>query len=554
MPENLANLPKDSKQAENFEISSPEALATGIKKEVAKRRTLCLISHPDAGKTTVTEKILLFGKAIQFAGTVKSRKSKKFATSDWMEIEKQRGISVTAAVMRFSYKNYEINLLDTPGHQDFLEETYRSITAVDSALMIIDCAKGVEEQTLKLWEVCKQQNIPVIAFVNKLDRDGLSPFLVMEKIEKALSSQTYAFTWPVGQGKDFKGVYDRVKKNMRLFRPKESENLDAFLYPNALESEECQEKLGEHFYSLLKQDLELLEIAGNSFDHQKYLSGQMIPVFFGSAMNNFGLVELLEHYLNLAPSPLPRLANTRLVFPEEPNVSGFVFKVQANMDPKHRDRIAFLRLCSGKFTKGMKLFHSRLRREMKIANPLLFMAQERETADEAYAGDIIGVFDVGNFRLGDSVSAGELLQFKGIPNFAPEFFSLVKLLSPLKSKQLEKGLLQLSEEGNVQVFRKIDLPHHVVGVVGRLQFEVIKFRLQHEYGVELEFQTLPFQCARWVEFDSPALLEDFMMANPSQVFYDSERKPILLANSLWELEYLMKKYTKGRYFETRDIQ
>jgi peptide chain release factor 3 len=523
-----------------------------IKQQVARRRTFAIISHPDAGKTTITEKILLYGGAIQMAGTVKSRKSKKFATSDWMEIEKQRGISVTSSVMKFSYKNFEINLLDTPGHQDFSEDTYRVLTAVDSALMLIDGAKGVEAQTKKLLEVCRMRNTPVITFMNKFDRECNNPFDLLDEVESVLKIQCCPLTWPIGMGRDFKGVYDLNEKCIRVFHSDQKRHeFDTITFKD-LNDPKLEELIGADYARQLRDDMELLEGAGTPFSVEDYISGKVTPVFFGSALRNFGVYEFLQRFLELSPAPQPREAVERTIAADETKLTGFIFKIQANMDPSHRDRIAFMRICSGKFTRGMKLFHCRLGRMIKMNSTVTFMAKERELLDEGFAGDILGLYDPGLYKIGDSFSLGESLSFKGIPSFSPENFMKVRLADPLKGKQLEKGLVQLTEEGATQVFRLAASNDHVLGVVGVLQFEVIKFRLLHEYSVEGVFEAVPYTTARWYHCPDEGVVKKFEERYIAQIATDVKEKKIFLCNSTWDLDYAKKKFEGLEFYQNSD--
>jgi peptide chain release factor 3 len=523
-----------------------------IEDEVTRRRTFAIISHPDAGKTTITEKILLFGGAIQMAGTVKSRKSKKFATSDWMEIEKQRGISVTSSVMKFNYKNFEINLLDTPGHQDFSEDTYRVLTAVDSALMLIDGAKGVEAQTKKLLDVCRMRKTPVMTFMNKFDRFCRNPFDLLDEVENLLGIQCSPLTWPIGMGKEFKGVYDILQQRIKIFAPGEERNSFESVEINGLEDSLLDQTVGEYFANQLREDMELLEGAGTPFSVTDYLAGSLTPVFFGSAMNNFGVQEFLHNFLEHAPLPQPRLAAEREVAPTEKNLTGFIFKIQANMDPSHRDRIAFMRICSGKFERGMKIYHCRLKRMIKLNSTVTFLAKEREMMDEGYAGDILGLYDPGIYKIGDSFSLGEKLNFTGVPHFSPEHFMKVHLSNPLRYKQLEKGLNQLAEEGATQVFRTTATNDLILGVVGVLQFEVIKFRLENEYGVEGVFESVPYNCARWYHCKDEKQLKQFEQRYLVQVALDSDEKKIFLCGSTWDLDYAKQKFEGIEFYQNSD--
>ena len=510
-------------------------------KEIAKRRTFGIISHPDAGKTTLTEKLLLFGGAIQLAGAVKARKAQRHATSDWMSIEKERGISVSSSVMKFDYRDFEINLLDTPGHQDFSEDTYRVLTAVDSALMVIDSGKGVEPQTKKLMEVCRMRNTPVITFINKMDRDGLPPLDLLADIEDKLQIECTPLSWPIGMGKSFKGVFDIYRHRLQLFTPgrdsrKEEGVVIADLYDPTLD------KLLGSQADELRADIELMEGAADPFDLKEFIKASQTPVFFGSAINNFGVRELLDAFVELAPPPGPRMTLTREVRPEEKDFSAFAFKIQANMDPAHRDRIAFLRICSGKFTRGMKVTHHRLGKEVTLANATIFMAQDRSNVEEAYPGDIIGIHNHGTIKIGDTFTEGEPLHFTGIPSFAPEHFCRVRLKDPMKIKQLQKGLLQLAEEGAVQVYRPLISNDYVLGAVGVLQFDVTMARLKAEYGVEAVYEQTDFSVARWITCDDRKRLEEFQKNNLSNVALDAEGNLIFLATSEWRLSYTLEQW------------
>ncbi|MBU2514406.1 peptide chain release factor 3 [bacterium] len=528
------------------------SLESEIVQQVQRRRTFAIISHPDAGKTTITEKVLLFGGAIQMAGTVKARKSKKYATSDWMEIEKQRGISVTSSVMKFSYNDYEINLLDTPGHQDFSEDTYRVLTAVDSALMLIDGAKGVEAQTKKLLEVCRMRNTPVMTFMNKFDRECNNPFELLDEVENVLKIQCCPQTWPIGMGRDFKGIYDIRSNSVRIFHAGEDQRKLEPVALKGLDDPLLDEIVTPFHANQLREDMELLEGAGTPFTKEGYLDGSITPVFFGSALRNFGVFEFLHNFLEYSPSPRPRPAVERVVKPDESKLTGFIFKIQANMDSSHRDRIAFMRICSGKFTRGMKLYHCRLQRMIKLNSTVTFMAKEREMLDEGFAGDILGLYDPGLFKIGDSFSQGEELNFTGIPNFSPENFMKVRLADPLKGKQLEKGLVQLTEEGATQVFKAVASNAHILGVVGVLQFEVIKFRLLHEYNVEGVFESVPYTCARWYHSDNEQVLKKFEERYIAQIAHDVKDKKIFLCNSTWDLDYAKKKFEGMEFYQNSD--
>ena len=525
---------------------------TELHKRVSQQRTFAIISHPDAGKTTITEKILLFGGAIQMAGTVKSRKSARYATSDWMEIEKQRGISVTSSVMTFVHQGYNITLLDTPGHQDFSEDTYRVLTAVDSALMLIDGAKGVEAQTKKLLEVCRMRQTPVMTFMNKFDRQCRSPFELMDEVESVLGIECSPITWPIGMGSDFKGVYHLLSKQIRLFAKDGNHKEFKTIHVSGPQDPQIDALAGPSWAAQFRDEMELIEGAGNPFSHKDYLDGQLTPVFFGSAMNSFGVQEFLNSFLEYAPSPRPRAAQERVVAPDEKKLTGFIFKVQANMDPSHRDRIAFLKICSGQFTKGMKVHHVRLGRSLKLANVMGFLAQGRESMDEAFPGEIVGLYDTGLLKIGDSFSEGETLHFTGIPHFSPEHFMKVRLSNPLKSKQLEKGLKQLTEEGATQMFKLKTGGGLVLGVVGILQFEVIKFRLEFEYSVEGVFEPASYQLARWYHAEDPQTLRDFESRYAAQVAFDVDEQSIFLCNSDWDLEYAKQKFKGLEFYQNSD--
>lgn len=502
--------------------------------EVERRRTFAIISHPDAGKTTLTEKLLLFAGAIQIAGSVKARKASRHATSDWMEIEKQRGISVASSVMQMEYGDCVINLLDTPGHQDFSEDTYRVLTAVDAALMVIDAGNGVEPQTLRLLEVCRARNTPIITFINKLDSEVKDPLDLVDEIEKVLKLTVVPFTWPVGMGKRFAGVYDIRNDQMRLFRSgkdrleTESETLQGFDHP------QLADRFGAEFEQA-EQEIELITGASEEFDKEAFLNGQQTPLFFGSAINNFGVKEVLDALAELAPAPKPRAAIQRVVKPEEQAFSGVVFKVQANMDPAHRDRIAFVRICSGKFTRGMQLKIGRTGKSIRTASAMSFLSQRRELLEEAYAGDIIGIPNHGLLQLGDTLTEGEKLQYTGLPFFAPEIFQGVEVADPMRAKQLRTGLMQLGEEGAIQVFRPHDGGALLLGAVGTLQFEVVAHRLKHEYGVEARLVPTKHRLARWVTAEDPAELKQFIDFNSYRIAYDVVEAPTFLASYQGEL-------------------
>ena len=522
-----------------------------ITREVARRRTFGIISHPDAGKTTLTEKLLLFSGAIQMAGTVKGRKSSRHATSDFLDIEKQRGISVASSVMQFEYRDHVVNLLDTPGHQDFSEDTYRVLTAVDSALMVIDAAKGVEAQTIKLLNVCRMRNTPIITFINKLDRETRDPVELLDEVETVLNIQCAPVTWPLGMGKTFRGVYHLLRDEIMLFTPGEERVTGEFKIIKGINNPLLAEKFPLEIEQL-KMEVELVLGASNPFDLDAFLSGKQTPVFFGSAINNFGVCEILDALLDWAPAPLARDATVRTVTPTEPAFSGFVFKIQANMDANHRDRIAFLRVCSGHFERGMKIKHLRIGRELRVSNVVTFMASSREQVEEAYAGDIIGLPNHGNMQIGDSFSEGELLQFTGIPYFAPDFFRSVRIRNPLKVKQLHKGLQQLGEEGAVQVFKPMDGGDLVLGAVGVLQFDVVASRLQGEYGVDAMFEGTSITSARWVTCDDKKILADFEKALSHNLSVDAAGNLAYLAPNNVNLKLTQERWPKVVFHTTRE--
>jgi peptide chain release factor 3 len=556
---------------------------TELRGEVARRRTFAIISHPDAGKTTLTEKLLLFGGAIQTAGAIRARSASRHAVSDWMEMERERGISVTTSVMTFEYALPEassgppmlVNLLDTPGHADFGEDTYRVLTAVDAALMVIDGAKGVEERTEKLVDICRLRDTPIITFVNKLDRECLSPIALLDDVESKLRIQCVPMSWPIGMGKGFRGVYDLIHRQLHLFERGDASHLPTAVAVLGLEDPKLDELLGDRADEL-RAEVELLSGAAPPFDHEAFLAGRQTPLFFGSAINNFGVRELLEAFLRLAPPPLGRMATTgmaartppppgdpvptRLVAPEEEAFSGFVFKIQANMDPKHRDRMAFLRVCSGRFERAMRAYHCRLDREVSLGNATTFFARDREIVEEAYAGDILGIPNHGTIKIGDTFTNGELLRFQGIPSFAPEIFRRVVLKSPLKAKALAKGLVQLSEEGAIQVFKPLVGSHFVVGVVGQLQLEVMKHRLLTEYTVEAQYESIDYTMARWVtqrpEGRTPEQarkrLDEFLQRNEGNLAHDGHGDLAYLAPHRWNLQKVEERWPDMRFEATRE--
>lgn len=502
--------------------------------EIRKRRTFAIISHPDAGKTTLTEKFLLFGGAIQVAGAVKNNKIKKHATSDFMEIERQRGISVATSVMTFEYNHTLINLLDTPGHKDFAEDTYRTLTAVDSVILVIDSVNGVEEQTRRLMQVCRMRKTPVMVFVNKLDRDGKNRFDLLEEIEKELSISLHPMTWPINSGKEFKGVYDLHNKRIRLFTPHTKATSDNIISIDDINSKLLEEKLGEKDAATLREDVELLDGVYGALKVKDYTTGDVAPVFFGSAINNFGVKEMLDTFIEIAPEPRNRETNARVVGVDEDKFSGFVFKIHANLDPKHRDRIAFLRVCSGKFERNKYFHHVRLGKDVRFSNPYSFLAREKNVLEDAYAGDVVGLFDTGNFKIGDTLTEGEDFYFTGIPTFSPEIFKEVVNKDPMKTKQLEKGLTQLTDEGVAQLFTQQG-NRKIIGCVGELQFEVIQYRLLHEYGASVQFNSLPFYKACWITSKDPKKLEEFIRFKHGNIAYDKDGHLVYLAQSEWYL-------------------
>ena len=503
--------------------------------EIQKRRTFAIISHPDAGKTTLTEKFLLFGGAIQTAGAVKSNKIKKHATSDFMEIERQRGISVATSVMSFEYKNTLVNLLDTPGHKDFAEDTYRTLTAVDSVVLVIDCVKGVEEQTKRLMEVCRMRDTPVIVFVNKLDRDGKNPFDLLDEIESELKISLHPLSWPINMGRDFKGVYNLYDKSLLLFNPNQKATEEDYLPLENLDDDILVKRIGKKDAAQLREDVELIEGVYGDFDKEPYLHGKVAPVFFGSAINNFGVKELLETFIQIAPLPQHREVTTRVVEPVEDKFSGFVFKIHANLDPRHRDRIAFLRVCSGRFERNKYFHHVRLNKNVRFSNPYSFLARDKDVIDSAYPGDVIGLFDTGSFKIGDTLTEGEDYFYTGIPSFSPEIFKEVVNKDPMKTKQLEKGLLQLTDEGVAQLFTQFGGNKKIIGCVGELQFEVIQYRLLNEYSASVELVSLPFYKACWLTSNDPKKLQDFIRFKSSNIAEDKDGHIVYLAQSEWFL-------------------
>jgi peptide chain release factor 3 len=526
-------------------------LPSRIQSEVRRRRTFAIISHPDAGKTTLTEKLLLFSGAIQIAGSVKARKASRHATSDWMEIEKQRGISVASSVMQMEYRDCVINLLDTPGHQDFSEDTYRVLTAVDAALMVIDAANGVEPQTRRLLQVCRARNTPILTFVNKMDREVKDPLALMDEIEQELGMTVVPFTWPVGMGKQFHGVMDLRQQRMRVFAPGEDRVAGNEEVLEGLDNPLYAERFGMQ-YDNAAGEIELVREAAPEFSHDDFLTGKQTPMFFGSAVNNFGVQEVLDALVELAPAPDVREAMQRTVKPEEPKFSGVVFKIQANMDPAHRDRIAFVRVASGRFERGMNLKVVRSGKTLRPNSVVTFMSQKRELLDEAFAGDIIGIPNHGVLQLGDTITEGEALQYTGLPFFAPEMFRAVEVADPLKTKQLKAGLQQLGEEGAIQVFRPIAGSVLLLGAVGQLQFEVVAHRLEHEYGCKARIMPSRFQVARWVTCDDPAELKRFIDANDHRMAYDAVDAPTVLVEYAPELRAIESNWPKIKFHALRE--
>jgi peptide chain release factor 3 len=524
---------------------------TPFEEAVAKRRTFAIISHPDAGKTTITEKLLLYGRVIQKAGTVKGKKSDRHVTSDWMTMEQERGISITSSVMQFPYGGCTVNLLDTPGHEDFSEDTYRTLTAVDSVLMIIDGAKGVEDRTIKLMEVCRLRDTPIITFINKMDRDIRDGVDLLDEVENVLKIQCAPIYWPLGMGKEFKGIYNLYTDTVHVYEHEYADEIRVVKTLQGLNSAEVMSYLGTYAEDF-RAEIELVRGASHTFDKQAYLEGRQTPVFFGTALGNFGVEEMLDDFVKWAPPPQPRATKTRVVEPTETNFSGFVFKIQANMDPKHRDRIAFMRICSGAYEKGVKMYHVRLGKEVRISDAVTFIAGDREQAEYAVSGDIVGLHNHGTIQIGDTFTSGENLHFTGIPHFAPELFRRMRLKDPLKLKSLQKGLTQLSEEGSTQVFmpeRNNDL---IVGAVGVLQFEVVAFRLKDEYNVDCMYEPVNVYTARWVESDNPAKLAEFKIKCAENIAIDGGGHLTYLAPTRVNLALTIERWPELRFFATRE--
>lgn len=519
--------------------------------EINRRRTFAIISHPDAGKTTLTEKLLLFGGAIHIAGAVKSNKIKKTATSDWMEIEKQRGISVATSVMGFEYRDFKINILDTPGHQDFAEDTFRTLTAVDSVIIVVDAAKGVEAQTRRLMQVCTMRKTPVMIFVNKMDREGKNPFDLLDELEAELGINVQPLSWPINMGLRFKGVYNIYQDRLNLYTPNKQRISETVAVD--VNSPELDSMVGEDDACQLRQDLELIHGVYEPFDTKSYLEARVAPVFFGSALNTFGVKELLDCFVDIAPAPLPVETEERRVDPHEEPFSGFVFKIHANMDPNHRSCIAFVKICSGRFERNKPYRHIRLDKQFKFASPTCFMAQKKETVDEAYAGDIVGLPDTGNFKIGDTLTEGEKLHFRGLPSFSPEMFKYIENADPMKTKQLQKGLDQLMGEGVAQLFTHQMNGRKIIGTVGQLQFEVIEYRLLHEYGAQCRWQPIPLFKACWIESDDEAELNEFKHRKANYMAHDKDGRDVFLAESNYLLQMAQNDFPHIRFHFTSEF-
>lgn len=519
--------------------------------EIQRRRTFAIISHPDAGKTTLTEKFLLFGGQIQVAGAVKNNKIKKTATSDWMDIEKQRGISVSTSVMEFDYEGYKVNILDTPGHQDFAEDTYRTLTAVDSAIIVVDSAKGVEAQTRKLMEVCRMRKTPVIIFINKMDREGRDPFDVLDELEKGLQIKVRPLSWPIGQGRKFKGVYNIYEQQLNLFTPNKQRVTEKVEVD--IQSEELDKQVGEQEAVQLRDDLELVDGVYPIFDKQTYLSAEVAPVFFGSALNNFGVQELLNCFVEIAPSPKPTQAEERIIRPEEPKFTGFIFKITANIDPNHRSCIAFCKVCSGKFVRNQPYLHVRNGKTVRFSSPTQFMAQRKSTIEEAYPGDIVGLPDNGIFKIGDTLTEGEEIHFKGLPSFSPEMFKYIENEDPMKSKQLNKGIEQLMDEGVAQLFINQFNQRKIIGTVGQLQFEVIQYRLENEYNAKCRWEPVRLYKACWIEADNHEELENFKKRKYQYMAKDRQGRDVFLADSSYMLSMAQQDFKHIKFHFTSEF-
>ncbi len=520
--------------------------------EIKRRRTFAIISHPDAGKTTLTEKLLLFGGAIHVAGAVKSNKIKKTATSDWMEIERQRGISVATSVMGFEYNGYKINILDTPGHQDFAEDTFRTLTAVDSVIIVVDVAKGVEQQTRRLMEVCRMRDTPVIIFVNKLDREGRDPFDILDELEQELKINVRPLSWPINIGAKFKGVYNIYEHSLDLFAP-DKQKVTERIEIDDVNDPRIDAAVGDADAAKLREDLELIEGVYPEFDREKYLAGRLAPVFFGSALNTFGVKELLDCFVEIAPSPRPVVTPERVVHPEDEDFSGFVFKIHANMDPNHRSCIAFVKVCSGRFERNAVYHHMRTGKTLKFSSPTAFMAQKKSIVDEAYPGDIVGIPDTGNFKIGDTITAGQVVHFKGLPSFSPEMFKYIENTDPMKSKQLEKGIQQLMDEGVAQLFVNQFNGRKIIGTVGQLQFEVIQYRLLHEYGAQCRWEPISLYKACWIESDDEEALDAFRRRKYQYMALDREGRDVFLADSNYVLQMARNDFPRLTFHTTSEF-
>ena len=524
--------------------------------EIERRRTFGIISHPDAGKTTLTEKLLLYGGAIQEAGAVKSNKVKKGATSDFMEIERQRGISVATSVLAFIYKDKKINILDTPGHKDFAEDTFRTLTAVDSVIVVIDVAKGVEEQTQKLVEVCRLRSIPILVFINKLDREGKDAFDLMDEVEIKLGLTVTPLTFPIGMGYDFKGIYNIWEKNLELFNSDDKQKISKKIKYGSIDDQKLKLSIGSKQLKQLKEDIELITGVYPKFDREKYLSGSLQPVFFGSALNNFGVQELLDCFIEIAPKPKPKISDTRIIYPKEVEFTGFVFKIHANMDPKHRDRLAFIKIVSGKFERNTSYLHVRQNKRLKFSSPNAFFAEKKQIVDISFPGDIVGLHDTGNFKIGDTLTTGEKINFKGIPSFSPEHFRYINNIDPMKAKQLEKGIDQLMDEGVAQLFILNINNRKVIGTVGALQFEVIQYRLLHEYGAKCNFENLNVYKACWISIEESKNneVEEFKRVKQKFLAKDNKEQLVFLADSDFTLQMTKNKYPSIKFYFTSEYK
>jgi peptide chain release factor 3 len=525
----------------------------GFKEEIQRRRTFGIVSHPDAGKTTLTEKLLLFGGAIHVAGAVKSNKIKKTATSDFMEIERQRGISVATSVMGFEYNGRKINILDTPGHQDFAEDTFRTLTAVDSVIIVIDAAKGVEPQTRKLMEVCRMRKTPVMVFINKLDRSGKDPFELLDEIENELKIHARPLSWPISNGPTFKGVYNLYEEKLNLFSGDLKQTIEDVIEFKDVNNPDLEGYIGDQYANTLREELELITGVYPKFEVEDYLSADLAPVFFGSALNNFGVKELLDCFINIAPHPRKIEAEERVIDPFENKFSGFIFKIHANMDPNHRDRIAFVKICSGSFKRNTNYLHVRAGKKMKFPSPTAFMAEKKSIVDEAFPGDIVGIHDTGNFKIGDTLTEGEIVNFKGLPSFSPEMFRYVENADPMKYKQLAKGIDQLMDEGVAQLFTNKFNGRKIIGTVGQLQFDVIQFRLEHEYGAKCKFEPIQMHKACWIQSDDKEQLEDFGRRKYANIAIDKQGREVFMADSPYALQMAQSKFDKIQFHFTSEF-